>query len=75
MTYNHYIPVKSSTIFLAHNLFLKPVLHFLNESFIDSPKLIIWSEFWNIWTTFDAFPQVKIKKLGWKIYDLFWALY
>ena len=57
MIYNHYIPVTYSTIFLALHLFFKPVLHFLNESFIDSPKLIIWSQFWNIQTTFDAFPN------------------
>ena len=47
------------------DLFLKPFLIFLNESFINSPKLIILSQFWNILTTF--FYNVRILKSGWEI--------
>ena len=38
--------------------------------FWDSPSLS-WFQIWNIWTIFDAFPEVKIQKLGWEIYDFF----
>ena len=39
---------------------------------MDSPKLIISYQFWNILTTFDAFPPyLKIQKLGWEINDFF----
>ena len=48
--------------------------HFEVESimFYSFPKLIIGSQFWNIWTTFWCLsPYVRIKKLGWEIYDFF----
>ena len=67
----HYIPVNNKIILFELNLIMKPSLHFWSESYIDSHKLIILPEFWDIWTTFDAFPHVKIQKLGWEMYDTF----
>ena len=61
-TFNHYIPVTKFWHFI----------NFWNKSFINSTKLIIWSHFWNIWTTFWCpSPYVRIQKLGWEIHHFF----
>ena len=54
MTFNHYIPVSN----FRHLIYFSYI--FLNESFINSPKLIIWSQFWNVWTHF--FMHIPICK-------------